>query len=160
MAHEVKTNAMRYLDRNRVPYTVRYYDCEQFIDGITVAKALGVMPERTFKTLVTQGKSGGHFVFLIPVEKELHLKKAARLAREKALEMVHVKDIQPITGYIRGACTPVGMKKAFPTFFDECCLAYDTIYVSGGAIGTQMEVSPRELIRVSKAETADLIQEK
>lgn len=157
MAKEVKTNAMRILEQKKIPYTFHSYECETFVDGITVAQKLGQAPERTFKTLATQGKSRNYFVFVLPVAEELDLKKAARLAGEKSIEMVPLKDILQVTGYIRGGCTPVGMKKPFLTFFHETCLAFETIFVSGGKPGTQIEVSPQDLIAVSRGTTADII---
>ena len=115
MSKETKTNAMRILDRQKIPYTVNLYECDNFIDGVHVADQLGQSYDSSFKTLVTVGKSGGHYVFVLPVDQELDLKKAAKTVGEKSVEMVHVKDIFALTGYIRGGCTPLGMKKPFPT---------------------------------------------
>jgi len=157
MAKEAKTNAMRILEQQKISYTFHTYECDHFVDGITVAQQLGQPPERTFKTLVTQGKGRGYFVFVLPVAEELDLKKAARQVGEKSLEMVHLKDILQVTGYIRGGCTPVGMKKLFPTCFHESCLEFETIFVSGGRPGTQIEAAPQDLIRISRGQTADII---
>ena len=157
MAKETKTNAMRILEQQKIPYTFHSYECDHFVDGITVAQRMGQPPEKTFKTLVTQCKIRGYFVFVLPVAEELDLKKAARQVNEKSLEMVHLKDILQVTGYIRGGCTPVGMKKLFPTCFHESCLNFETIFVSGGRPGTQIEVAPQDLIAVSRGITADII---
>lgn len=112
---DIKTNAMRILDKNRIPYQVNTYECEEFIDGIHIADMLGQSYDQSFKTLVTVGKSGEHYVFAIPIDRELDLKKAAKAVGEKSVEMIHVKDINQITGYIRGGCTPIGMKKNYVT---------------------------------------------
>ena len=107
---DIKTNAMRILDKNKIPYQVNTYECEEFIDGVHVADMMGQSYDQSFKTLVTVGKSGEHYVFALPIDRELDLKKAARAVGEKSVEMIHVKDINQITGYIRGGCTPIGMK--------------------------------------------------
>ena len=159
MAKEIKTNVMRILEQNKVEAQFYSYPCEEFIDGLAAAKALNQPPERTFKTLVTQGKPRCYYVFVIPVAEELDLKKAAKAAGEKSLEMIHVKDILSITGYIRGGCSPIGMKKRFPTFFHETCMDFATIFVSGGRIGTQVEVPPADLLRLCGGKAADLIVE-
>ncbi len=160
MAKEQKTNAMRILDRNKVPYTVNLYDCPLFIDAVTVADQLGQPYESSFKTLVAVGKSGGHFVFVVPIAEELDLKAAARAVGEKAVELIPVKDITPLTGYVRGGCTPIGMKKAFPTVIHDTVHKYDIIIISGGRIGAQILLAPADLIRVTGAKIAPLIQEK
>lgn len=159
MAKEQKTNAMRILDRNKVSYTVNLYDCPEFIDAVTVADQLGQPYESSFKTLVAVGKSGGHFVFVIPIAAELDLKAAARSVGEKAVELIHVKEITPLTGYVRGGCTPIGMKKAFPTVFHSTLTDYDTVIISGGRIGAQILLAPADLLRVTGGKTADIIQE-
>ena len=135
---EIKTNAMRMLERAGVSYELLTYECEVFTDGVSVAQKLGIPEEQTYKTLVTAGRSGEHYVFVIPVAKELDLKKAAKAAGEKSVEMVHVKDITALTGYVRGGCSPVGMKKQFATFIDESAGSFESIYVSGGRIGSQI----------------------
>lgn len=157
---EIKTNAMRALERAKVAYTPHEYDPEGGIDGVHVASVLGIDPARVFKTLVTQGKSRVYFVFVIPVAQELDLKKAARAAGEKAVEMLPVKDLLPVTGYVRGGCSPVGMKKAFPTFLHESALTQQRILVSAGKIGHQVEVEPGALAALVRARFADLIADR
>lgn len=152
--HE-KTNAMRQLDRKKAAYTVHSYDGGA-LSGTEVASALGKDPERCFKTLVTVGKTGGHYVFMIPVAAELDLRKAASAAGEKSVAMLPQKELLPLTGYIHGGCSPIGMKKQFPTVLDETALAHDTIVVSGGKIGFQVELSPADLLALVRGKTADL----
>ena len=151
-----KTNAMRILDKNKIPYKVNYYECEEFIDGVHIANMLSQPLDSTFKTLVTKGKSGEHFVFVIPISKELSLKAAAKAVGEKSVEMLHVKDIRAVTGYIRGGCTSVGMKKQFMTVIDSSALNFDEIIISGGALGTQIFLSPLDLIKVTNAKTESI----
>lgn len=141
---EQKTNAMRMLDRAKIPYTVHTYEASEALDGVTVAGKLGCPVEQVYKTLVTQGKHG-YFVFVIPAAAELDLKKAARAVGEKAVEMIHVKEINKVTGYIRGGCSPVGMKKTYPTVLDATARERETIIVSAGRIGWQMELAPDAL---------------
>ena len=150
-----KTNAMRQLDRKKLAYRVHSYDGVA-LSGAEVARVIGIEPERVFKTLVTVGKSGGHYVFMIPVEAELHLKKAAAAVGEKAVAMLHQRDLLPLTGYIHGGCSPIGMKKLFPTFIDESAQLFDTICVSAGKIGAQVELAPDALCRLIGAQYADL----
>lgn len=157
MAKEAKTNAMRMLDRAKISYEVIHYDCEEFIDGIHVAEETGVPVERSFKTLVMQGKSGQHYVFVLPVAAEVDLKLAARVVGEKSLEMIHVKDINMITGYVRGGCSPLGMKKQFPTVVHESARKYDRIYVSGGRIGITIVIAPEALAELTGAQFADIV---
>lgn len=150
MAKETKTNAMRKLDTLHISYTEHQYDASDgHIDGVAVATKCGLDPDQVFKTLVTQGNDHNFYVFVIPVREELDLKKCAKAAQVKSVEMIHVKDLLKTTGYIRGGCSPVGMKKEFSTFFDETMVLFDTVYVSGGRIGTQIEISPDDLIRVT-----------
>ncbi len=157
---EAKTNAMRMLDRGKVPYTVHTYDhSDGRIDGVSVAAKVGIDPERVYKTLVTRGNSGGYFVFVIPVALELDLKKAARAVGEKSVAMIRVEEINKVTGYIRGGCSPVGMKKRYPTVFDSRAAGLETIVVSGGRIGTQVELDPGALMAAVGAKTADLTAE-
>ena len=155
---EIKTNAMRILDRQKVKYEVLQYECDEFIDGMQIVEKLNLKPKQVYKTLVTQGHSKAYFVFVIPVAEELDLKKAAKAVGEKSLEMIHVKDINQITGYIRGGCTAVGMKKQYPTVIQECAADFDKVYVSGGRIGTTLCMAPEDLKKVSRAEYADFIQ--
>ena len=153
-----KTNAMRIADRARVPYTAHTYDSgDGRIDGLAIAEKTGQDPARVFKTLVTKGAGGGYFVFMIPVACELDLKAAARAAGQKSVEMIAVKDINKVTGYIRGGCSPIGMKKDYPTVLDQSALAQEAILFSGGRIGTQMEMAPGDLIALCGIKTADII---
>ena len=154
---EAKTNAMRMLDRAKVPYRVYTYDhSDGKIDGVSVAQKLGQDVNAVFKTLVTRGHSGGYFVFVLPVAQELDLKKAAKAVGEKSVEMIHVAEINKVTGYIRGGCSPVGMKKRYPTVFDRSVEGLPTVIVSGGRIGCQIEADPRLLLPLVKATTAPL----
>ena len=157
MAKEQKTNAMRILDKNKIAYTVNTYECDEFIDGVTVADQLGQAYESSYKTLVAVGKSGGHYVFVLPIAEELDLKAAARAVGEKSVELIHVKDIFAFTGYIRGGCTPIGMKKAFPTVIHESAAGFDTVIISGGRIGAQILLNSADLVRVTRAKLADII---
>ena len=157
MAKEAKTNAMRMLDRAKIPYETINYDCEEFIDVIHVAKKTGAPPERSFKTLVMQGKSGRHYVFVLPVAAETDLKRAARTVGEKSLDMLPVKDIQKVTGYVRGGCSPLGMKKLFPTVIHESARAYDRIYISGGRVGVTIVMEPEALAELTGANFADIV---
>ena len=152
-----KTNVMRLLDQAKVQYTYYTYDhADQFADGVTVAQKLGQDVRRVYKTLVTRGASKTFFGFVIPVAQELDLKAAARAVGEKSIEMIHVDELTKVTGYIRGGCSPLGMKKAYRTTFDESCLAFDTILVSAGRRGVQIELSPHDLIRLAGAATAPI----
>ena len=153
---ELKTNAMRILDKNKIPYEYQTYECDEFIDGITVADKIGLPHEQVYKTLVTTGRCGQHYVFVLPIAAELDLKKAARAVGEKSVEMLHVKDITAVTGYVRGGCTAIGMKKQFPTIIDESAGLFDHIYVSGGKLGMQIRLAPNDLKRVSQAEYRDI----
>jgi Cys-tRNA(Pro)/Cys-tRNA(Cys) deacylase len=157
MAKEVKTNAMRFLEKNRIPYEERTYECDEFIDGITVADALGQPLDETFKTLVAHGKSGSYYCFLIPVDKELDLKKAAKSVGEKSVELLHVKDLTAVTGYVRGGCTPIGMKKQFMTVVNDTAEALESFYISGGKIGVQIKVSPRSLVEAIRGRFEDIL---
>ncbi len=141
-----KTNAMRMLDKNKIAYSVFTYDASDgVIDGVSVAGKVGQDAAFVYKTLVTQGKSKNYFVFVIPVAKELDLKAAAKAVGEKSVEMIAVKDINKVTGYIRGGCSPVGMKKPFQTVIDSSANELDYFFVSGGKIGIQLQVSPKEI---------------
>ena len=154
---EAKTNAMRMLDREKIPYNVHTYDnSDGKIDGPSVAAKIGQDPKRVWKTLVTKGSSGGYFVFVLPVELDLDLKKAAKAVGENSVSMIRVDEINKVTGYIRGGCSPVGMKKLYPTVFDRRVEDLPTVVVSGGRIGTQIEVEPDALLKAVKAVTADI----
>lgn len=154
---EVKTNAMRILDRNKISYRVNYYDCDEFIDGVHIADQLGQSYEMTFKTLVMMGKSKQYYVFALPIAEEVDLKKAAKAVGEKSLEMVHVKDINQVTGYIRGGCTPIGMKKEYPTVIHESAKELPEIIISGGKLGVQIFLAPEDLLKVTSGLYADII---
>ncbi|HIZ84831.1 MAG TPA: Cys-tRNA(Pro) deacylase [Firmicutes bacterium] len=155
---ELKTNAVRTLDKNHIPYRLHAYEPGDSVDGVSVAAKLGQDPEKVYKTLVTKGKSGGHHVFVIPVAEELDLKKAARAAGEKAVEMIPVKDLLKTTGYIRGGCSPVGMKKPFPTVIHAAAEDLDAFCVSAGRIGLQIEVKPTQLAELIGAAFEDIIR--
>ena len=154
-----KTNVMRLLDQHGVPYTPHFYDPDGPIDGLSVAQAVGADPEAVFKTLVTRGASGGYYVFDIPVGDSLDLKKAARAVGEKSIAMLPQKELLPLTGYVHGGCSPVGMKKPFPTVFHETVILFDTIYVSAGKIGAQVETDPNALMALIGAGAADVTVE-
>lgn len=153
---EEKTNVMRVLEQKNIPYTAHAYDPGAGLDGASVAKQLGQDPGAVFKTLVARGASGGLYVFDIPVEDSLDLKKAAKAVGEKSIAMLHQKELLPLTGYVHGGCSPVGMKKQWPTVFDETAELFDTICVSAGKIGFQVELSPAALIDLVGGTTADL----
>ena len=155
---EIKTNAMRILESMKIPFTHYTYECDEFVDGIQVADMLGLPHEKVYKTLVTVGNSKNYFVFVIPIAEELDLKKAAKSVGERNVEMIHVKDINAITGYIRGGCTAIGMKKQFVTRVDESAILLETMIVSGGRIGSQIELAPDDLCRASAAEYSDLVR--
>ena len=156
MAKEAKTNAMRMLDRQKVKYEALTYECDEFIDGIHCADLTGAPYDQSFKTLVMEGKSGGYYVFVVPIEKEVDRKAAAKAVGEKTVDMIHVKDITRITGYVRGGCSPLGMKKAFPTVFDASAGNFSEIYVSGGRIGLTLKVPVDELLSVTNGKLADI----
>lgn len=155
---EIKTNAMRILETLKIPFKHYTYECDEFVDGIQIADKLSLPYEKVYKTLVTVGSSKNFFVFVIPVAAELDLKAAARSVGEKSVEMIHVKDINGITGYVRGGCTAVGMKKQYVTRIDSSAQTQEQIIVSGGRIGSQLELSPQDLARAAKAEFADIIR--
>ncbi len=156
---DVKTNVMRVLEQKKIPYTAHSYPTDGAIDGVSVAAMLGQDPECVFKTLVAKGASGGYYVFDIPVAETLDLKKAARAVGEKSIVMLPQKELLPLTGYIHGGCSPVGMKKQFPTVFHETVEIIDTIMVSAGKIGCQVQCAPNELLALLNAETADITVE-
>ena len=154
--HEAKTNAVRIVETAKIDHEVTTYGGTEPLDGVSVAGKLGVDVEYVFKTLVTQGKSGGYFVFVVPAAEELDLKKAARASGEKSIEMIPVKDINKVTGYVRGGCSPVGMSKHFPTYFAEEVILVDTMICSAGKVGHQVEVAPDALIALVDGQVADL----
>ena len=155
---EVKTNAMRMLDRQKIPYEYEEYECDEFTDGIQVADKLGYDHSLVYKTLVTTGKTGQHYVFVIPIEEEIDFKKAAKVVGEKSLEMLHLKDLTKVTGYVRGGCTAIGMKKQFPTVIQESAEALEYMHVSGGNLGMQIKLRPADLQKASNATFADVVQ--
>lgn len=154
---EIKTNAMRILEREKIPFTHYTYECDEFVDGLQIADKLSLPYEKVYKTLVTQGNSKNYFVFVIPVAEELDLKKAAKSVGEKSVSMIHVKDINGITGYIRGGCTAIGMKKQYVTRLDESAKEKETIIVSGGRIGSQIELAPEDFLKACKGEYGDIV---
>ncbi len=158
MTKIAKTNAMRILDNNNINYNMITYDTSDGeVDGISVAKKIGKSVDQVYKTLVGQGKED-IYVFIVPVHEELDLKKAAIVTNEKKIELIHVKDILKLTGYIRGGCSPIGMKKLYKTFIHEAALDLDNIIVSAGKIGLQIEMKPIELKATIEAEFLDLIK--
>ncbi|WP_071393194.1 Cys-tRNA(Pro) deacylase [Bacillus tuaregi] len=157
---QIKTNAMRILDAKKISYGMKTYEtADGKIDGVSVAHKVNRNPNEVYKTLVTQGTSMGVYVFVIPVEAELDLKKAAKAAKEKKVDMIAVKDIQKLTGYIRGGCSPVGMKKQYPTFIDKCAEGLKQMVVSGGKIGVQIEIKPQDLIQVTNGWFAEVTKD-
>ena len=153
-----KTNVMRLLEQKKLPYTPHDYLASGAVSGVEVAAALGEPPERVFKTLVTTGASGGHYVFVIPVAEELDLKKAAKAVGEKSIAMLPQKELLPLTGYIHGGCSPIGMKKPFPTYIDETAQLYDEIGVSAGCRGCQVLLDPMRLVDYVNATLCDLTE--
>lgn len=154
---ETKTNVMRVLDKNKIPYKKHTYEAGDAIDGVSVANKMGQDVNKVFKTLVTQGKSKNYLVYVIPVAKELDLKAAAKAGNEKSVEMIAVKDINKITGYIRGGCSPIGMKKQFKTIIHETAKDFSEIIVSGGKIGFQVELSSDVLMELIGAEYSNIV---
>ncbi|MBQ2544680.1 MAG: Cys-tRNA(Pro) deacylase [Clostridia bacterium] len=153
-----KTNAMRQLESAGIPFGVGEYEVdEDDLSGVHAADKMGLDPDKVFKTLVCRDDRGGYEVFIIPVAYELNLKKCAAAARVKRVEMIHVKELLPLTGYIRGGCSPIGMKKKFPTWIDECATLCEHIYVSAGQRGLQLIIEPEALCRFVEGEFADLI---
>lgn len=153
---EEKTNVMRTLEQKKIPYTAFSYDPDGPIDGVSVAAETGLDAASVFKTLVTKGASGAYYVFDIPVAENLDLKKAAKAVGEKSIAMLHSRELLPLTGYVHGGCSPIGMKKQFPTVFHETAEILDTIMVSAGKIGFQVELSPADLIELVGGSTEDV----
>ena len=154
----VKTNAMRILDSNNISYVEHTLDIKEALDGVTCANMLGVDLDKTFKTLVTQGKSGNYFVFVVPVAAKLDLKKAASSVGEKNVEMIPMKNLLSVAGYVHGGCSPIGMKKVFTTVIDETAILFDSIIFSGGKIGFFIEVNPMELDKVLPVKFIDIVE--
>jgi len=160
MGKELKTNAVRILDRSKINYQLITYECDEFVDGLHTAEATGAPVEQSYKTLVMQGKSKKFYVFVIPIAEEVDLKAAARAVGEKSVEMIAVRDLTAVTGYVRGGCSPLGMKKVFPTVIDATAQQYESIYVSGGRIGTSICLNPLDLAAVTNAVFADILAHK
>lgn len=157
MKNNDKTNVMRVLDSKKVSYTAHTYEPDATMSGEEIAALLGEDADKVFKTLVAQGKSGQYLVFVVPVKTELDLKKAAKAANEKAVGMIKQKELLPLTGYVHGGCSPIGMKKQFPTYIHETAGQCDTVFVSAGKVGYQVELPPEDLIRIAGCKTADLV---
>lgn len=155
--NHAKTNALRLLEAEGIAFVPFEYDVsDDRIDAVAVAEKLGAPPEQVFKTLVTVSPDKEHFVFIIPGDAELDLKKAARATGKKSIEMIKAKELLPLTGYVHGGCSPVGMKKLLPTRIDETAILFERIYVSGGRVGLNLAISPEELAGFINAEFADL----
>ena len=157
MAKEAKTNAIRILETMKIPYEARTYECDDFVDAAQIADKLGLDHAGMYKTITTVGKSGGYYVFVVPIDDEIDFKKAAKAAGEKSIEMLHLKDLTKITGYIRGGCTSIGMKKQYVTRIDESAQKLEKMIVSGGRLGVQIELKPEDLKKASRGEFADII---
>ena len=154
---EMKTNAMRILESHKIPFETMTYEFDEFTDGMQTAKILEIAPKLMYKTLVTVGKSQANYVFVIPIAEEIDFKKAAKIVGEKSLEMLPLKDLTKVTGYIRGGCTSIGMKKQFPTVIDESAKLLERMIVSGGKIGMQLKIAPEDLKKATDAQFADVI---
>ncbi len=156
---EEKTNVMRILEQKKIPYQPHFYEAGGAVSGAGAARALGEDPALVFKTLVTEGKSGRHYVFVIPVEKELDLKKAAKAAGEKSVAMLKAKELLPLTGYVHGGCSPIGMKKFFPTTIGRQVEGLERFFFSGGKVGAQVEMAPKDLRKVIRYQVAEVTVE-
>ena len=157
MKKEEKTNVMRVLDGKKISYESYSYKPDATLSGEDIAGILGEDPEKVFKTLVTQGKSGAYYVFVVPVCAELNLKKAAKAAGEKSVSMIKQKELLPLTGYVHGGCSPIGMKKPFPVFIHETATGYDKVFVSAGKVGFQIELAPGDLINAAGCRVAEIV---
>ena len=153
----IKTNAMRLLDQKKIEYEVKEIEDAEGLSGSQMALKAGENPEEVYKTLVTVGAKGAHYVFVVPVEKELDLKKAAKTVGEKSISMIHQKELLPLTGYIHGGCSPVGMKKFFRTVFDKSALSHERIYFSGGKVGVQVRIRTVDISKAIKCEFEDIV---
>ncbi|AFA49035.1 Cys-tRNA(Pro) deacylase [Acetobacterium woodii] len=154
---EIKTNAMRILDKLKIEYKHQFYESPTFVSGLATANQLNLPPEFVYKTLVTEGKSKNYFVFVIPIAEELDMKKAARAVGEKSIAMLHLNDLTPVTGYVRGGCTAIGMKKQYQTVINDTAKTLDKIYISGGKVGLQLELKPDDLCKAAQAFYEDII---
>ncbi len=157
MKKEEKTNVCRVLDSKKIAYELHTYEADPTLTGEQIAGILGEPADKVFKTLVTEGKTGQHYVFVVPVKEELDLKKAAKASGEKSISMIKQKELLPLTGYVHGGCSPIGMKKPFPTFIHETAAGLEKIFVSAGKVGYQIEVAPNDLFSVVGCKTADII---
>lgn len=157
MKKEEKTNVMRVLDGKKISYKSHLYEPDATMSGEEIAGILGEDPSKVFKTLVTQGKSGAYYVFVVPVRAELDLKKAAKVSGEKAVSMIKQKELLPLTGYVHGGCSMIGMKKQFPIFIHETAAGFDKVFVSAGKVGFQIELAPQDLISVVRCTVADIV---
>ena len=157
MKKEEKTNVMRVLDGKKISYESHSYEPDATMSGEEIAGILGEDPEKVFKTLVTQGKSGAYYVFVVPVRAELDLKKAAKASGEKSVSMIKQKELLPLTGYVHGGCSPIGMKKQFPTFIHETAAGFDKVFVSAGKVGFQIELAPSDLIGTVGCKVVDIV---
>ena len=156
MKKEEKTNVMRILDGKKIPYISHSYNPDATMSGEEIAEILGEDPDKVFKTLVTQGKSGAYYVFVVPVKAELDLKKAAKNSGEKSIAMIKQKELLPLTGYVHGGCSPIGMKKQFPTFIHNTVTDHEHIFVSAGKVGFQIELASEDLINIVGCTVADI----
>ena len=157
MGKQDKTNCMRVLESRKIPYTPHLYEADPTLTGGDIAALLGEEPSQVFKTLVTVGKPQKYYVFVVPVNEELNLKKAAAAAGEKSVCMIPQRDLLPLTGYVHGGCSPIGMKKRFPSFIHGSASGLSRIFVSAGRVGCQVELDPADLIRVAELTPADLV---
>ena len=157
MKNNDKTNVMRVLDQKKISYTSHSYESDASMSGEEIAALLGEDADRVFKTLVTQGKSGQYYVFVVPVKEELDLKKAAKAAGEKSVSMIKQKELLPLTGSVHGGCSPVGMKKKFPAFIHETARQYERMFVSAGRVGFQIELAPEDLAETAGCGFADIV---
>ncbi len=157
MKKEEKTNVCRVLDAKKIEYKLHTYEPDATKNGEEIADILGEDADKVFKTLVTRAKSGAYYVFVVPVKEELDLKKAAKAVNEKSVSMIKQKELLPLTGYVHGGCSPIGMKKQFPTIINETAVSYDKIFVSAGKVGFQIELYPENLIDMVRADIADIV---
>ena len=157
MKKEEKTNVCRVLDAKKIEYKLHTYEPDATKNGEEIADILGEDADKVFKTLVTRAKSGAYYVFVVPVKEELNLKKAAKAVNEKSVSMIKQKELLPLTGYVHGGCSPIGMKKQFPTIINETAVSYDKIFVSAGKVGFQIELYPENLIDMVRADIADIV---
>ena len=157
MGKQDKTNCMRVLESRKIPYTPHLYEADPTLTGEDIARILEENPDQVFKTLVTTGKPQRYYVFIIPVNTELNLKKAAAAVGEKSVSMIPQRDLLPLTGYVHGGCSPIGMKKHFPSYIHQSAVSLSRIFVSAGRVGCQAELSPSDLIRIADLKTADLV---